>query len=40
MNGKLYPFYNFWDSNTLVDWNANERKLKEAGDRNWKRIAL
>jgi YHS domain-containing protein len=35
LNGKLYLFYNFWGNNTLKDWNANELKLKDAGDRNW-----
>lgn len=36
LNGKLYLFYNFWGNNTLKEWNANEMKLKETGDRNWK----
>jgi YHS domain-containing protein len=36
VEGKLFLFYNFWGNNTLEDWNANERKLKEAADRNWK----
>lgn len=35
VDGKLYLFYNFWTTNTLESWNKNERKLKEAGDRNW-----
>jgi hypothetical protein len=35
LNGKLYLFYNFWGNNTLKDWNSNEQKLKETGDRNW-----
>jgi YHS domain-containing protein len=38
IEGKLYLFYNFWGNNTLEDWNKNQQKLKEAGDRNWKRI--
>lgn len=38
VNGKLYLFYNFWTTNTLDDWNKNEKKLKEAGDRNWSKI--
>ena len=38
LDGKLYLFYNFWGSNTLKDWNASEHTLKEAGDRNWKKI--
>jgi YHS domain-containing protein len=37
LDGKLYLFYNFWGNNTLSDWNKEERKLKEAGDRNWKK---
>jgi len=39
LDGKLYVFYNFWGNNTLEDWNKNEQKLKEAGDRNWKKIS-
>lgn len=39
LDGKLYVFYNFWGNNTLEDWNKNEKKLKEAGDRNWKKIS-
>ena len=35
VEGKLYLFYNFWGTNTLTDWNKNERKLKESADRNW-----
>lgn len=38
VDGKLYLFYNFWTTNTLEDWNKNEKKLKEAGDRNWSKI--
>lgn len=38
LGGKLYVFYNFWGNNTLEDWNKSEKKLKEAGDRNWKKI--
>jgi hypothetical protein len=38
IEGKLYLFYNFWNTNTLEDWNKNEKKLKEAGDRNWSKI--
>jgi YHS domain-containing protein len=38
VDGKLYLFYNFWTTNTLEDWNKNEKKLKEAGDRNWNKI--
>ena len=39
LEGKLYVFYNFWGNNTLEDWNKNEKKLKEAGDRNWKKVS-
>jgi len=38
LDGKLYLFYNFWGNNTLVDWGKNERKLKESGDRNWRKF--
>jgi len=38
INGKLYLFYNFWGNNTLTDWNAEETKLKDAADKNWKKI--
>ncbi len=38
LDGKLYLFYNFWGNNTLEDWKKNEKKLKEAGDRNWVKI--
>ncbi|HEY9047571.1 MAG TPA: YHS domain-containing (seleno)protein [Ohtaekwangia sp.] len=39
IDGKLYLYYNFWGNNTLEDWNKNEAKLKQAGDRNWKNIS-
>ncbi len=38
LEGKLYLFYNFWGDNTLTDWNKNEKKLKSAADKSWKRI--
>src|SRR5688572_16514972 len=38
IDGKLYLFYNFWGNNTLTDWNQQEQKLKEAGNRNWMKI--
>jgi YHS domain-containing protein len=38
IEGKLYLFYNFWGNNTLEDWNKSQQKLKEAGDRNWKKF--
>jgi YHS domain-containing protein len=36
--GKLYLFYNFWGNNTLTDWKKEERKLKEAADKNWNKL--
>jgi YHS domain-containing protein len=39
INGTLYLFYNFWGTNTLEDWNENEKKLKETADKNWKKAA-
>lgn len=38
LDGKLYLFYNFWGTNTLKDWNKNEKPLKTKGDQNWKKI--
>jgi YHS domain-containing protein len=38
LDGRLYLFYNFWGNNTLKDWKKDERKLQEAGDRNWKSL--
>jgi len=38
LDGKLYLFYNFWGNNTLKEWKKNEKKLKEGGDFNWKKI--
>jgi YHS domain-containing protein len=38
LEGKLYLFYNFWGNNTLTDWNANEKKLKSAADKHWKKF--
>lgn len=38
LEGKLYVFYNFWTSNTLTDWNKNEKNLQGMGDRYWKKI--
>lgn len=36
--GKLYLFYNFHGTNTLTDWNKNERPLKTNADQHWKKI--
>jgi YHS domain-containing protein len=38
LDGRLYLFYNFWGNDTLDDWNKNEYKLKDAGDRNWEKL--
>jgi YHS domain-containing protein len=38
LDGKLYLFYNFWGTNTLTDWNKNEKPLKSKGDQNWKKF--
>lgn len=38
INGRVYLFYNFWRSNTLVEWNKAEDKLKESADRNWRKF--
>jgi YHS domain-containing protein len=38
LDGKLYLFYNFWGNNTLIDWNENEKKLREAADGHWSKI--
>jgi YHS domain-containing protein len=35
IDGRVYLFYNFWGNNTLEDWSKNEKKLKQAADRNW-----
>ncbi len=39
-NGKLHLFFNdLWDGqafNTIVPWNADEQKMKETADTNWK----
>ena len=38
IDGKLFLFYNFWGTNTLEDWNENEKALKTKADQNWKKI--
>lgn len=35
MNGKLYLFYNKFFSNTLKDWNKDEKNLNTKADANW-----
>lgn len=37
INGKVYLFYNFNKNNTLLKWNANEKKLKAAADQFWEK---
>ncbi len=39
IDGKLYLFYNFWTSNTLKDWNKDEKALKEKADKQWNKYA-
>jgi YHS domain-containing protein len=38
LDDRLYLFYNFWGSNTLKDWNKDEKKLKSSADSNWEKI--
>ncbi|MEO8147521.1 MAG: YHS domain-containing (seleno)protein [Bacteroidia bacterium] len=38
VNGKLYLFYNFYFTNTLKKWNANESVLNKNADLNWNKI--
>lgn len=40
LDGKLYLFYNFWGNNTLNNWNMKEKNLRNAGNRNWAKIAM
>jgi YHS domain-containing protein len=35
IDGKLHLFYNFNGDNRLRRWNADEQKLRAAGNRNW-----
>jgi len=37
VGGKLYLFSNFNGNNTMLLWNRNERKYKEAADNFWKK---
>lgn len=34
-DNKLYLFYDFYFTNTLKDWNLNEKNLKTKADKNW-----
>ncbi len=38
IDNQLYLFYNFWGTNTLKEWNKNEKALKLKADQNWKKI--
>jgi len=38
VDGHLCLFYNFWGNNTLLDWNKNEKSLKEKAEQNWKKF--
>lgn len=38
LDGKLFLFYNFKGTNTLTDWNKDEKKLKASADQYWKKI--
>lgn len=38
LDGKLYLFYNFYFTNTLKKWNANESVLKKNADVNWNKL--
>ena len=35
IDGKIYLFYNFKNSNNLLKWNKEEKKLKKSADHNW-----
>lgn len=37
INGKTYLFYNKFVTNTLNDWNKDEKNLKLKADKNWKK---
>lgn len=38
IDGKLYLFYDFYFTNTLTDWNANEKTLKPNANKNWSKL--
>ncbi len=38
VNGKLYLFYNKFFTNTLTDWNLNEKTLLPKANLNWSKI--
>lgn len=39
-DGKLFLFYNFYFTNTLVAWNKNEYKLIDNADKNWNSLII
>ncbi|MFY0599924.1 MAG: YHS domain-containing protein [Cyclobacteriaceae bacterium] len=38
VEGKLYLFYDFKGTNTLVPWNENEGSLMKEANKNWEKI--
>jgi YHS domain-containing protein len=40
LNGKLYLFYNRLFTNTLTNWNKDEKALNSKADQNWKKYYL
>jgi YHS domain-containing protein len=40
LNGKLYLFYNRLFTNTLTNWNKDEKVLNSKADQNWKKYYL
>jgi YHS domain-containing protein len=38
LDGKLYLFYHSWTNNTLTKWNKDEKALKNAADKNWRKF--
>lgn len=37
IEGKTYLFYNFYFTNTLKDWNKDEKNLKSKAELNWRK---
>lgn len=40
LRGKLYLFYDFKGTDTLIFWEKDEESLKRAADKNWKKIQI
>ena len=38
VDNRLFLFYNFKGTNTLTDWNKDEKQLKASADQYWKKI--